>query len=512
MILNKVTTLIIRSRILNSQFSLRAGKIMGAFPILTIPQLIAWGMILVSGIVIGLLGLNLYFLLYVWWREKGSRPRLASPAILPHVTIHIPTYNERRVVERILNACLQLDYPRDKLDIIVVDDSTDSTAAILQEYQARFPDQIRIIHRTKRTGFKAGALQEALKCTTGDFIAIFDADHVPRKDFLLKALPHFSSKKIAFVQGLWYNHNSTRSAVARSSGLAVESHFRIEYFARLKAESFPLVFGSAGIIRKSALASVGGWHSDTLTEDVDLTIRLYLAGWRGAYSNKAQSAIEMPNTLAVFKRQQHRWAQGHIQCLVKYGSRIITSPNMTARQKLGCLMFLSYYLIPGLFLITGFIGVTLLSFVFTPESLIAFLFTPHVITLGSFFFLAIASGAAMYALIALRKGWSWLPAVLYVAAIDYFGICFEVLRATLEALFGFSGVFERTARTQVNKSRSIGWRLTHTLRTRFLELGSSLLAFTASFHSFSLSSFPLMLFSAFLSCFGVIWLYVALTP
>lgn len=485
---------------------------MGTFPVLTFPQLIVWSMILVSGIVIGLLGLNLYFLLYVWWREKGSRPRLANPSILPRITIQIPTYNERKVVERILNACLQLDYPQDRLDILVIDDSTDSTTEILREYESRYPDIVKVIHRQKRIGFKAGALQEALKYSSGELIAIFDADHVPRRDFLMKALPHFSSKKIAFVQGLWYNHNSSRSHVARSSGLAVESHFRIEYFARLKAESFPLVFGSAGMIRKSALMSVGGWHSDTLTEDVDLTIRLYLAGWRGAYSNKAQSAIEMPNTLAVFKRQQHRWAQGHIQCLVKYGSTIIGSPKMTARQKLGCLLFLSYYLIPGLFLITGFLGVTLLSFVFSPESLIAFLFTPHMITLGSFFFLAIASGAVMYALIALRKGWSWLPAVLYVAAIDYFGICFEVLRATFEALLGLPGAFERTARTQVNKSRSLSWRLTHTLRTRLLELGSSALAFAASFHSFSASSVTLMLFSAFLSCFGVIWLYVALTP
>lgn len=485
---------------------------MGAFPVLTFPQLIVWGMILVSGIVIGLLGLNLYFLLYVWWREKGSRPRLSSPSELPRITIQIPTYNERRVVERILNACLQLDYPRERLEVIVVDDSTDSTTEILREYEARYPNFFRVVHRVKRVGFKAGALQEALKYTSGEFIAIFDADHVPRKDFLMKALPHFSSKKIAFVQGLWYNHNSSRSHVARSSGLAVESHFRIEYFARLKAGSFPLVFGSAGIIRKSALLNVGGWYADTLTEDVDLTIRLYLAGWRGAYSNGAQSAIEMPNTLAVFKRQQHRWAQGHIQCLVKYGSRIITSRKMTVRQKLSCLMFLSYYLIPGLFLIVGFLGVALLSFVFTPEALIAFLFTPHVITLGSFFFLAIASGAAMYALIALRKGWSWLPAVLYVAAIDYFGICFEVLKATLEALLGLPGAFERTARIQVTKSRSLGWRLTHTLRTRLLELGSSALAFAASFHSFSPSSLPLMLFSAFLSVFGLIWLFVALTP
>jgi len=485
---------------------------MGAFPVLTLPQLIVWGMILVSGIVIGLLGLNLYFLLYVWWREKGSRPRLATPSLLPRITIQIPTYNEKRVVERILNACLQIEYPRERLEIIVVDDSTDSTTGILREYEARYPNLLKVVHRIKRTGFKAGALQEALKHTTGEFIAIFDADHVPRKDFLMKALPHFSSKKIAFVQGLWYNHNSSHSHVARSSGLAVESHFRIEYFARLKAGSFPLVFGSAGIIRKSALVNVGGWSSDTLTEDVDLTIRLYLAGWRGAYSNRAQSAIEMPNTLAVFKRQQHRWAQGHIQCLVKYGSRIVASRKMTVRQKLSCLMFLSYYLIPGVFLIVGFLGVALLSFVFTPESLIVFLFTPHVITLGSFFFLAIASGAAMYALIALRKGWSWLPAVLYVAVIDYFGICFEVLKATFEALLGLSGVFERTARTQVIKSRSLGWRVTHTLRTRLLELGSSALAFAASIHSFSLSSLPLMLFSAFLSVFGVIWLYVALTP
>ncbi len=485
---------------------------MVAFPALTFPQLVVWSMILVSGIVIGLLGLNLYFLLYVWWREKGSRPRLASPSLLPKITIQVPTYNEKRVVERLLNACLQLDYPRDRLELVVVDDSTDSTTEILREHQKRHPDLIKVIHRQKRTGFKAGALQEALKYTTGEFIAIFDADHIPRRDFLLKALPHFSNAKIAFVQGLWYSHNTVRSPVAKISGLAVESHFRIEYFARLKADSFPLVFGSAGVIRRRALESVGGWHSDTLTEDVDLTIRLYLGGWRGAYTNQAQSAIEMPATLAAFKRQQHRWAQGHIQCLIKYGTRIVGSRNMTARQKLGCLLLLSYYLIPGLFLITGFLGVALLSFVFTPESLITFLFTPHVLTLGSFFFLAIASGAAMYALIAIRRGWSWLPTVLYVAVIDYFGICFEVLRATIEGILGLSGAFERTARTQVKKSRSLGWRLTHTLRGRLWELGSSALAFAASLHVFSLSSVPLMLFSAFLSFIGVIWLYVALTP
>ncbi len=469
-------------------------------------------MLLVSGIVIGLLGLNLYFLLYVWWREKGSRPRLASPTLLPRITIQIPVYNEKKVVERLLTACLQLEYPKDKLEMIIVDDSSDSSTEILRRYEAQHPDLIRVIHRQKRSGFKAGALQEALKYTTGEYVAIFDADHIPKKDFLMKALPHFINGKIAFVQGLWYNHGASRSPVARISGLAVESHFRIEYFARLKADNFPLIFGSAGIIRRRALESVGGWHSDTLTEDVDLTIRLYLAGWRGAYTNQAQSAIEMPNTLAAFKRQQHRWAQGHIQCLVKYGSQIIGSNKMTMRQKFSCLLFLSYYLIPGLFLITGFLGVTLLSFVFSPEALLAFLFTPHMLTLGSIFFLAIASGASMYAVIALRRGWSWLPAILYVAAIDYFGICFEVLKATFEALLGWSGAFERTARTQVFRSRSLGWRITHTLKGRLLELGSSALAFAAGLHAFSPSSIPLMLFSAFLSCVGVIWLYVALTP
>ncbi len=485
---------------------------MEPLPPLTPPQLLAWGMILVSGVVIGLLGLNLYFLLYVWWREKGSRPRLPPLSYIPRVTIQIPAYNEKRVAERILNACLQLDYPREKLEIIVADDSTDSTWEILRSYEDRYPGLIKVIHRDKRTGFKAGALQEALRYSTGEFIALFDADHVPKKDFLLKALPYFTSKKIAFVQGLWYNQKTRRSSIARIAGLAVESHFRIEYFARLKAGSFPLIFGSAGVIRKAALESVGGWHSDTLTEDVDLTIRLYLAGWRGAYTNRAQSAIEMPSTLAAFKRQQHRWALGHIQCLVKYGTAILRSPKMTVRQKIGCILFLCYYLIPGVFLITGFLGVTMLSFVFTPTSLISFLYTPRVLTLGSFFFLAIAAGAAMYALIALNKGWSWLPAVIYVAVIAYFGICFEVLKATLQAVLGLSGAFERTARTQMWRSRSMIWRITHTLRGRVFELSSSVLAFAASLHVFSLSSLPLMLFSGFLSFFGLIWLYVALTP
>lgn len=485
---------------------------MSVFPALTIPQLIAWGLLLVSGVIIGLLGLNLYFLLYVWWREKGARPRLPAMSYFPTVSIHIPTFNEKKLVERILNACLQLDYPRERLEIIVVDDSTDSTTDVLRQYETQYPGLIRVIHRPKRQGFKAGALQEALKRTNSEFIALFDADHVPRRDFLLKALPHFQRKKTAFVQGLWYNQKGPKSSVARISGLAVETHFRIDYFARLKAGSFPLIFGTAGVIRRSALESIGGWHSDTLTEDVDLTIRLYLAGWRGAYTTHARSAIEMPNTLAAFKRQQHRWAQGHVQCLMKYGWSIITSKRMTVRQKLGCLMFLAYYLIPGLFLITGFAGVILLSFVFTPEALLNFLYTPHMLTLGSFFFAAIASAGIMYSLVALKKGWSWLPALLYITAIDYFGICFEVLKATFEAILGVTGAFERTARTQAKKSRSLGWRVTLTLKSRFLELGSSILAFAASLHIFSLSSPPLMLFAAFLSFFGIIWLYVAITP
>ena len=284
-------------------------------------------------------------------REHQTPPLLTNA---PPVTVQLPIYNELHVVERLLDAVTRLDYPRDKLQIQVLDDSTDETTALAQarvDYHRKQGTDIVLIHRTERTGFKAGALQRGLETATGEFIAIFDADFVPHPDFLLRIMPHFQGQpRLGLVQARWGHINADYSHLTRAQALALDGHFVVEQTARQRSGLFMNFNGASGVWRKSCIEEAGGWQGDTLSEDLDLSYRAQLGGWQLLYLLDVVSPAEIPPQINAFKRQQFRWAKGSIQCLLKHWRTLLRTPR-PAFVRLQGLIHLSNYLIHPLMLI-----------------------------------------------------------------------------------------------------------------------------------------------------------------
>ncbi len=297
-------------------------------------------------VLVGIYAVNWCIISIMSIRHKMKLPSPPNLTNWPKVSIHLPVYNERCVVSRLLESCLKLDYPRDQLEIIVVDDSTDDTTNIINNYTGRFPDLIKVIRRESRIGFKAGALQEALSRSQGEFIAIFDADYVPPNDFLKRMIPYlYVSDKIAFAQARSGNLNSHSTWVTKAVSLAIDSFFLVEQRARFAGNLLPHFLGTSGIFRRSAIEAVGGWSSDTLVEDLDLSIRLQLAGWNHIYVPNVVCSGEVPPTLSVFVRQQMRWSKGFSECLRKYWKTILHHKGLTLFQKVESLFQLACYFV-----------------------------------------------------------------------------------------------------------------------------------------------------------------------
>ena len=243
----------------------------------------------------------------------------------PSVTVQLPVYNEVHVVSRLIDACASLDYPSDRLQIQVLDDSTDGTTAIAESRAEFWRSQgadVQVLHRSDRCGFKAGALKEGLHQASGEFIAVFDADFAPLPDFLKRTLPAFlenAPQNVGFVQTRWTHLNERYSALTKAQALALDGHFVVEQAAR-HSVGLPFGFnGSAGVWRRACIEdqAVGGWQDDTLCEDLDLSYRAQLAGWQGVYLDDVEAPAELPPQLLAFKRQQFRWAKGSVATLRK---------------------------------------------------------------------------------------------------------------------------------------------------------------------------------------------------
>lgn len=247
---------------------------------------------------------------------------------MPSVTVQIPLYNEPKVAGRIIDAAAALEWPDKKLQIQVLNDSWDETCIISAERAAYWAERgrnISVIQRDNRFGYKAGALKAGLKQASGDFIAVFDADFVPLPDFLKRTMPYFSRPDIGMVQARWGFLNPTYSWLTRLQALLLSAHFGIEHAVRCKRGLFFNFNGTAGIWRKSAILSAGGWQSDTVTEDLDLSYRAQLAGWRFVYIHDVEVPSELPVTLADFRSQQERWSKGAIQTARKLLPRVLTA-------------------------------------------------------------------------------------------------------------------------------------------------------------------------------------------
>lgn len=252
--------------------------------------------------------------------------RVASPAACaapdqwPHVTVQLPVYNEAAVIERLIDAACRLDYPSDRLEIQVIDDSTDQASVLAAARVARWAAAGVSVHhvtRADRTGFKAGALDRATAAAQGDFLAIFDADFIPDAQFLRRVMPCFGDPAVGMVQTRWGHLNRRSSLLTRAQAVLLEGHFVVEQSARAGHRRFMNFNGTAGVWRRETIEDAGGWSHDTLTEDLDLSYRAQLRGWRFVYLEEVESPAEIPPDVSSFKSQQHRWAKGSIECLTK---------------------------------------------------------------------------------------------------------------------------------------------------------------------------------------------------
>ncbi len=254
-----------------------------------------------------------------------------DPSKAKFVTVQLPMYNELYVAERIIETVSQFDYPRDKFQIQVLDDSTDETVDVIAKKVAEVAARginIQHVHRVDRTGYKAGALDSAMDQVQGDFIAIFDADFVPEKDFLQKTMPYFEDDSIGVVQTRWGHLNKDYSVLTELQAFGLNGHFAIEQGGRTASGHFINFNGTGGIWRKQCIADAGGWQHDTLTEDLDLSYRAQIFGWKFKYCEHVIAPAELPITMSALKNQQHRWMKGGAECFIKMWKRLLFAKNV----------------------------------------------------------------------------------------------------------------------------------------------------------------------------------------
>jgi cellulose synthase/poly-beta-1,6-N-acetylglucosamine synthase-like glycosyltransferase len=290
-----------------------------------------------ASLVLALYGLHRLWLGVGYLRHlRGrSRPAPPSPSALPRVTVQLPLYNERYVAERVIRAAGAIDYPRELMEIQVLDDSTDETTGVAERAVAELRHrgvQATHVRRSDRTGYKAGALAAGLQDAGGELIAIFDADFVPTRDFLRRVVAEFADPAVGMVQARWAHLNAESSLLTRAQALQLDAHFAVEHGVRAATGCFFNFNGTAGVWRREAIAQAGGWRADTLTEDLDLSYRAQLAGWRFVYRDDVAVPAELPVEVAAYRIQQERWAQGGVQTARKL-LRAILRADITPRAK-----------------------------------------------------------------------------------------------------------------------------------------------------------------------------------
>ncbi|HEV8335794.1 MAG TPA: cellulose synthase family protein [Candidatus Polarisedimenticolia bacterium] len=394
-------------------------------------------------------------------RRHRRRPFPAAPGPLelPTLTVQLPLYNEIFVAERLLDAVCALDYPKDRLEIQVLDDSTDGTADLcrrkVEEHAARGL-RIRHLRRSSRDGYKAGALAAGLREATGDLIAIFDADFVPPADFARRAVAHFEDPAVGMVQARWGHLNRDYSTLTRVQSILLDGHFLVEQSARNRSGRFFNFNGTAGIWRRSCIEAAGGWQHDTLTEDLDLSYRAQLLGWRFVFLPDLVAPAELPVQIGAFMSQQHRWAKGSIQTALKVLPRILRSP-LPGRVKSEAVFHLTANF--------AYVLMTIVSILFFPamlarqgmrwNSLLGLDFPIFLLATGSVvaFYLFSQRQVRPERRGSLRD----LPVLMAVGA----GLCLNNTRAVLEALAGRRTGFVRTPKLRAEGKALRGDTLTY---------------------------------------------------
>jgi cellulose synthase/poly-beta-1,6-N-acetylglucosamine synthase-like glycosyltransferase len=387
-------------------------------------------------------------MVYLYYKHQKNRPALSKRLDpLPRVTIQLPVYNEMYVVRRLITASCGIDYPKELLDIQVLDDSTDETTAVarecVKEFKARGYD-ISYIHRDKREGFKGGALAEGLKSARGGYIAVFDADFVPSQDILQKTIHYFSDKSVGMVQTRWSHLNSKYSLITRIQAIMLDGHFVIEHTARNWSGRFFNFNGTAGVWKKEAIEGSGGWQNDTLTEDLDLSYRAQLEGWKFIFLRDELSPSEIPVDINGFKSQQQRWAKGSIQTAKKLLPQILKS-NLPWKIKIEAFFHLTNNI--------SYLLMLLLSILMYPSMVAR-------INIGWFqmivtdvpFLLVATVGISFFYTCSQKEAYKdWKSKLIYLPMLMSLGIGLSVSnsKAVLEALFNHDTEFKRTPKYKI---------------------------------------------------------------
>jgi len=395
-------------------------------------------------------GIHRYVLVYMYYRNRKNRATEPARtfAELPRVTIQLPIFNEQYVVDRLVEAICKIDYPKDKLDIQVLDDSTDETVTVAQgvvERYAALGHPITYIHRTNREGFKAGALQNGMHTAKGELIAIFDADFVPSEDWLMRVVHHFADPKIGMVQTRWTHLNRNYSFLTEVEAILLDGHFVLEHGGRSRSQVFFNFNGTAGMWRRQAIVDAGGWEHDTLTEDTDLSYRAQLTGWKFKYLQDVECPAELPIEMTAFKTQQARWAKGLIQTGKKILPKVFKSKapfrvkveafyHLTANLSYPLMIVLSTLLMPAM-IIRSFGGWFQMLVIDLP------LFLASTFSISSFYLVS------QKELLPRR----WPRTFLYLPFLMALGIGLTLTntRAVMEALFGIKSSFKRTPKYRV---------------------------------------------------------------
>jgi cellulose synthase/poly-beta-1,6-N-acetylglucosamine synthase-like glycosyltransferase len=407
-------------------------------------------------IILATYGAHRYWLVYLYYKHKENKT--TEPAAhfhaedLPRVTVQLPIFNEQYVVERLLDAVCRLEYPKDKLDIQLLDDSTDETvevARILVDRYAALGHPVYYLHRNNREGYKAGALEAGLKTAKGEYVAIFDADFVPPPDFLMKCIHHFTDPKVGMVQTRWTHINRNYSLLTQVEAILLDGHFVLEHSGRARSGVFFNFNGTAGMWRRRAIDEAGGWEHDTLTEDTDLSYRAQLKGWKFLYLQDVECPAELPVEMTAFKTQQARWAKGLIQVSKKILPQVFASDvsrhvkieavyHLTANLSYPLMIVLSVLLLPAM-VIRFYQGWFQMLYIDLP------LFLASTFSISSFYLVS------QKELFPKR----WLKSLLYLPLLMSLGIGLTITntRAVLEALVGKQTSFVRTPKYRVESKK-----------------------------------------------------------
>jgi cellulose synthase/poly-beta-1,6-N-acetylglucosamine synthase-like glycosyltransferase len=405
-------------------------------------------------------GMNCY-LLMIFYRLKRSQARQEhcrikkkfyhniSPGDWPTVTIQLPIFNERYVVERLIQSVCEFDYPRELLEIQILDDSTDDTSdiaiAMAERMRARGFD-IQYIYRDHRVGFKAGALKEGLKKARGELLGIFDADFIPGVNFLKETVPYFGDPKIGMLQTRWGHINSDYSMLTRAQSIGIDGHFGIEQASRAWSGFFMNFNGTAGVWRKSTIVDAGGWQADTLTEDLDLSYRAQLKGWKLKFVTDVVCPAEVPVTINAFKSQQHRWAKGSIQTAKKNLGRLFKS-DLPLLVKIQAFLHLTHYMVHPMMLLVVLTSIPMLYSQWFFDTL------AFPIMIFTLLCLATCGPSTMYLFSQKILYRDWKQRIIFLPFLMCLGtgIAVNNTKAVLEAFFNIQSGFVRTPKYGIKK-------------------------------------------------------------